>query len=207
MGPGVDPSAVLAALGSEGLEAGKRFGEWVAGPNGAAGGATTSVVATLEPGNYIVACVIPDPSGTPHAMKGMLSDLTVTEASGEISREPAGLPQVSLAEYHFELPDGFDGTGPVVVVNGGNEVHEAVVAKLAPGKTVADVVEFENQPYPRTGTAPYTLVTGTTFIGPGGSARLDLDLDAGEYVWICFIPGPEGEAHYALGMVHPFTVG
>jgi len=202
---GVEPATVLAALGEKGLDAGLQYGSWVPGPNGTAAGTTTSVVAELEPGTYIVACVIPDADGTPHAMKGMLSNLTVTPATGETAKDPAGLPEVRLSEYHFDLPKTL-GRGPVVVVNGGKVVHEAVIAQMLPGKEVADLVAYESQPFPRSDAPPYKLVTGTTFLDPGGRARLDLDLPAGDYVWACFIPGPGGKPHLALGMVHPFSV-
>jgi uncharacterized cupredoxin-like copper-binding protein len=206
MKDGVTPGEVLGALGEKGLDAGKAYGNWVAGPNGAAAGATTSVVAELEPGTYIVACVIPDATGAPHAMKGMLTDLTVTPSKTKAASDPAGLPEVDLGDYHFTLPKGFDGHGPLVVKNSGKVVHEAVIAKLAPGKTVQDVIAYEEQEAPRKGAAPYTFVAGTTFLDPGGHARLDLDLEDGDYTFICFLPGPGGKEHALLGMVHPFSV-
>jgi uncharacterized cupredoxin-like copper-binding protein len=205
MNEGVEPATVLAALGEKGLDAGLQYGSWVPGPNGTAPGTTTSVVVELGPGKYIVACVIPDATGTPHAMKGMLTDLTVTPASGPPAQSPAGLPEVQLGDYHFELPPGL-GNGPVVIVNGGKVVHEAVVAQLLPGKEVEDLVAYESQPFPRRDAPPYKLVTGTTFLDPGGRGRLDLSLPVGDYVWACFIPGPGGKPHLALGMVHPFSV-
>jgi hypothetical protein len=206
MKDGVTPGEVLGALGEKGLDAGKAYGNWVAGPNGAAAGATTSVVAELEPGTYIVACVIPDATGAPHAMKGMLTDLTVTPSKTKAASDPAGLPEVDLGDYHFTLPKGFDGHGPLVVKNSGKVVHEAVIAKLAPGKTVQDVIAYEEQEAPRKGAAPYTFVAGTTFLDPGGHARLDLDLEDGDYTFICFLPVPGGKEHALLGMVHPFSV-
>ena len=204
---GVEPGVALAALGAAGhLEAGREYGEWIAGPNGAAPAASATVITHLEPGRYIVGCLIPSPDGTPHTMKGMLSELTVTPAVTETApRNDAALPVVTLAEYHIELPADF-GTGSVTVRNAGEEVHEFVIAQLADGATVQDVIAYESAPRPRTPPQPYTLVTGTSFIDPGGEGRLDLDLEAGEYVAICFIPAPTGEAHFALGMVHPFTV-
>ena len=74
------------------------------------------------------------------------------------------------------------------------------------GATANDVLAYEALPRPRAEVAPYTLVGGTTFIDPGSSARLDLDLPPGEYVAVCFLPSPAGEAHVSMGMVHPFSV-
>jgi hypothetical protein len=212
---GVEAGTVLAALGEAGnLEAGREYGEWIAGPNGVSNGASVSVVTTLEPGQYIVGCLIPSPDGTPHAMKGMLAALTVSEASApsapttgpEAETADSALPRISLHDYHVMLPDGFDGSGPIEVVNEGDEVHELAIARLADGATANDVVDYETSPRPHSAPAPYALVTGTSFIDPGRTGRLDLDLAPGEYVALCFIPAPSGEAHLALGMVHPFTV-
>ncbi len=203
---GVDVATVLAAAGKDGLDAAMPYGEFVAGPNGTAPSTATSIVAELEPGKYVVLCGIPDAQGVPHAMQGMLTDLTVTPATKTVTQDPDGLPELAMSEYQFDLPKGFDGSGPVVVVNQGKSVHEAVVARLADGKTVRDVIEYESQPYPRNDEPPYTLVDGMTFVSPGERGRLDLDLPPGDYAWLCFLPGPDGRPHLAAGMVHPFTV-
>ena len=204
---GVEAGAALAALGAAGhLEAGREFGEWLPGPNGVGPNGSVSVVTELEPGTYIVGCLIPAPDGTPHAMKGMLSQLTVAP-SADPAAEPASsadLPVVSLQDYHFELPDGI-GTGPVIVRNDGDDVHEFVVVRLADGATVQDVIAYEGATT-KTSPPPSTMVTGTAFLDPGREGRLDLELEPGDYAAICFIPSPTGEAHAQLGMVHPFTV-
>ena len=152
------------------LEAGREYGEWIAGPNGAAPAASATVVTHLEPGRYIVGCLIPSPDGTPHTMKGMLSELTVTPAtSAAAPNTDDALPVVNLAEYHVELPDDF-GTGAVTVRNAGEEVHELVIAQLAGGATVQEVIAYESAPRPHPQPQPYTLVTGTSFIDPVAKA-------------------------------------
>ena len=210
MKEGVQASTVLGAFAAEkNLEAGRPYGTWIAGPNAAAVGSRSSVVTELAPGRYVVACLIPSEDGQLHAMKGMLAELVVTEPEGGTPTTEAtdqDLPLITLGEYHFELPDDFTGRGSVLVENQGQEVHELVVAKLKPGKTANDLIAYEQLPRPRTAESPSTDVAGTTFLDPGQGARLDLDLEAGEYLAVCYIPSPEGKQHLALGMVHPFTV-
>jgi hypothetical protein len=175
------------------------------GPNGAAGRATTEVVTNLAAGSYLVACLIPGPDGVPHAALGMLSELTVTGAAPVGASVGQHLPVAELQDYHFVLPDGF-GTGPVEVINRGTQVHELAVAQLHAGTTVRSALAWEAQPAPKRTPAPYTLVAGVTAIDPGERARLDLALPAGDYVALCFLPSPGGAAHFARGMVYPFTV-
>jgi uncharacterized cupredoxin-like copper-binding protein len=211
MNAGVEASTVLGALAAtHSLESTKPFGTWIAGPNGAAVGSRASVVTDLAAGKYIVACLIPAADGQPHALKGMLTQLVVTPAAtGSTTPTTASdsdLPHIQLSEYHFALPDNFTGKGTVVVENRGKEVHEMVVARLKPGKTVNDIIAYEKQGFPRTGEAPTDDVAGTTFLSPGQVARLDLDLESGDYAMVCYLPGPDNQAHVVLGMVYPFTV-
>jgi uncharacterized cupredoxin-like copper-binding protein len=205
MNEGVEAGTVLGKLQTEGLDSARDLGEFVAGPNGTAPGTATDVVVDLQPGTYIVACVIPDQKGVPHAAQGMLTELTVTAASEAPSEDPEGLPVLGLGDYSFELPDDFDGRGPLVIENRGAFAHEAVVARLD-GITVDDVIAYETQPFPRAEAPPYKLADGITPIDPGGKARVDLDLEPGDYAWVCFLPGPEGEPHLAIGMEEAFTV-
>jgi hypothetical protein len=44
-------------------------------------------------------------------------------------------------------------------------------------------------------------------MNPGYTNWAVLDLEAGDYLAICFVPDPAtGQPHFALGMVMPFTV-
>jgi uncharacterized cupredoxin-like copper-binding protein len=210
MKDGVQASTVLGAFAAEeNLEAGRPYGTWIAGPNAAAVGSRSSVVTELAAGRYIVACLIPSEDGQLHAMKGMLAELVVTEPEGGTPTTEAPdqeLPLVTLTEYQFELPADFTGRGSVVIENQGTEVHELVIAKLKPGKTANDLIAYEQLPRPRTAESPSTDIAGTTFLDPGQTARLDLDLEPGKYLAVCYIPNREGKPHLVLGMVHPFTV-
>lgn len=59
---------------------------------------------------------------------------------------------------------------------------------------------------PAPGPPPFTPVGGVQAILPGVSQTGTVNLDAGTYVLICFIPNAEGVPHFALGMVRELTV-
>ena len=49
----------------------------VGGPGALSPGGDNYWTVTLEPGRYLLLCFVPDPDGTPHAMKGMVQELTI----------------------------------------------------------------------------------------------------------------------------------
>lgn len=79
------------------------------------------------------------------------------------------------------------------ITNGGSVVHEIEVfagsqTDLPVGLGLAD-------------TTGLSLVDEVEDIIPGGSVTLNLDLEPGDYVIICNLPG-----HYQLGMVNSLSV-
>ena len=52
-------------------------GVFLGGVGGLSRGAENYWAVTLEPGRYLLVCFVPDPDGTPHAMKGMVQELTI----------------------------------------------------------------------------------------------------------------------------------
>jgi hypothetical protein len=194
----------LAAL-AQSFEAATEKGTFVGGPNSAAPGADSGVVVDLKEGQYAVLCLIPSPDGVVHVIKGMVRDLTVTAQTAKPVKTKK-LPTLTLRDYNFKIPKQL-GRGAIEIVNKGKEAHEAVIAQLAPGQTVADVVNWVTPiGVPAAGPQPYIDVGGTTPIDPGVRVRVDSRLPKGKYVLLCFIPDAEGTSHLKLGMVHPFTV-
>jgi hypothetical protein len=202
---GVTTGDFLAAL-AQSFDAAAGKGRFVGGPNSAAPGHDSGVVVDLEQGQYAVLCLIPSPDGQPHVVKGMTRDLTVTASSGKTKAKAKKLPTLTMSEYQFKIPKQL-GKRAVEIVNKGKEPHEAVIAKLAPGKQIADIVDWVRPVFvPAPGPQPYEDVDGTTVMSPGVRVRLDSKLPKGKYLLLCFIPDPSGTAHLKLGMVHPFTV-
>jgi hypothetical protein len=206
LNPGDTTATAFGAISKAGnLEGGRAHGTWLGGPNGVAPHTSVSVVVDLAPGKYVIGCLIPAADGQPHAMKGMLSELTVTGNTASTPNADEKLPRVTLHEYFIELPSEF-GKHPVEVVNEGREVHELVIARMKGDATVNDILAYEKLPYPKSKPAPDHDVAGSTFLNPGERTRLDLDLAPGRYVAICYLPAPDGKAHILHGMGHPFTV-
>ena len=121
-----------------------------------------------------------------------------------VTQPPAGtVVNVALREFTVtpDVASAPAGTLTFHATNTGEFTHELLVIKtdLAP-----DVLPTESDGrYQENG--PGTEVMGeTTELGPGESADLTLDLDAGKYVLICNMV--DAEAHYALGMRTGFTV-
>jgi uncharacterized cupredoxin-like copper-binding protein len=210
--PGRTQGEYLGAVAS-GLEAASKIGKFVAGPNGASPGGTSEVVADLEPGRYLILCLIPSPDGTPHVVKGMIRELEVTGSASKSSVKTKRVPVVHMGEFHFELPKSFVkavSTGaPIDVVNDGKQDHEMVVSRLPDGVDIKDVVDWSNHPLftPEPFPQPQVDVAGATMIAPGGRARLRLDLPPGRYALLCFLPDKtSGTSHLYQGMSYPFTV-
>jgi uncharacterized cupredoxin-like copper-binding protein len=163
------------------------------------------VTLKLAPGRYLLFCIIPDHAGVPHLAQGMMATLDVTGQAPAIQPEPAADATVTLSDFSFVLPQRIQaGKQTWKIVNEGEQLHELLLWKLAEGKTVQDVIAFQQAPH---GTPPYLPAGGFQGIGPGGSGWLYLDLEPGSYVAICPIPdSTSGTPHHELGMILPFTV-
>jgi len=54
---------------------------------------------------------------------------------------------------------------------------------------------------------PFEAAGGTAALGAGQTGWMDLNLPAGDYVTLCFVPDPAtGKAHAEMGMMTPFSV-
>lgn len=177
----------------------------VGGPSLTNPGQTARVTLNLEPGAYVLLCLVPDAEGIPHLAHGMARPLTIT---GDVATQPE--PQadltISMADFQYSMPTEVE-AGPQTwkVVNDGPQPHELVLHKLASGKTAEDVIAFFHTPQ---GQPPFTNAGGMQGLSQGGVGWVQLDLAPGTYVAICYIPDPtSGTRHMDLGMVRTLTVG
>jgi plastocyanin len=178
---------------------------WVGGVGVIEPGDQGEAEVELRPGDYLLVCYVPSPDGTSHVMKGMVTRLHVAGASGPTSEAQPSAAQstVRLRDYAIELPAGFRGRGEVRFTNVGHEPHEVVFMKLKRGRTLADVIAY-GQDHHR--DVPFTFAAGVGSVAPGTSATAELALTPGQYLATCFVPGPSGQQHVAMGMVTPFTI-
>jgi plastocyanin len=176
------------------------------GPNAAIPGTSSTAVMSLEPGQYVVACIIPSPKGVPHVNLGMVKALTVKgPATAKIS-EPKASVTITAHDFNFS-PDKPIKAGPQTIRfnNAGTQPHEVLVVQLPPGKTMQD---FAAGFAPgATGPPPGKPIGGLTGVYKGGHEYFTANFTPGHYGLICFFEDAAKKApHFALGMTYEFDV-
>ena len=98
------------------------------------------------------------------------------------------------------------GMTKMVMTNTGRELHHQQLMTVPEGMSsedlIAGLLSGEAGPPPPVVTA----AGGVGPIGPGFTGTATLNMTAGNYLIVCFIPNAEGVPHMALGMVKPITV-
>jgi uncharacterized cupredoxin-like copper-binding protein len=180
-------------------------GKLVGGPNVVSpGGATQSSVMTLDSGEYVMICLIPAADGVPHALKGMIRPVHVTDPANHRSLATP-TADISLQDFGF----GFGGAGAyavgqrVEVANNGTQNHELAMYRLDRGQTAEQYIQAG---------LPADQVTasgGVSPTAPGTTAQITLPTQPGNYLFICFLPDTAGKGalHFTLGMYAQVTIG
>jgi uncharacterized cupredoxin-like copper-binding protein len=129
-----------------------------------------------------------------------------TAATEAVAEEDAGVIEVKGAEYAFVMPDQVEG-GVVTFVtsNIGKELHEYAFGRIDEGKTLDDVKKVLAKPE---GDPPawFKDVAGVPVLSPGEEITVTRKLEPGTYVFLCFIPSPNGVPHYDLGMIKSLEI-
>jgi hypothetical protein len=179
---------------------------YIGGPNGVIPGESATAVVTLEPGNYVLTCFIPNSKGVAHAAMGMVKPLKVTGAADSKAPEPIASINITATDFNLTI-DKPIAAGPQTIrfINAGMQPHEVLVVQLPPDKTVKDfAAAFEPG---HSGPPPGKPIGGIAGIDRGGHAFFTAKFEPGHYGLICFfIDGTKQAAHFALGMTHEFTV-
>jgi plastocyanin len=177
------------------------------GPTGVQPGAVGSTTANLAPGAYVFLCFVPAADGIPHLAKGMIAPLEVTEPAVE-AEVPAGDSAVTLQDFAFVGLDTLTaGPHTVTVTNAGPQPHEATIVELADGVAATDLIAMFTSTEAPSGPPPFTSVGGVAGIAANETVTMDVDLEAGNYAFLCFVPDPaSGAPHAALGMIGALTV-
>jgi len=184
------------------------WARFVGGPNAAAPTGTDTTVAwlTLPAGNYALLCMIPDTAGVPHFAHGMMRPLTVTASGATPAPEPTADIVIHLKDYQFDIT-GTLTAGPhtIRIVNDGPQMHEMLIAQMAPRKKAMDLVNFVEKNHMR-GMPPAKPIGGATALAPGASEEITVTLTPGNYGLFCFLPAPDGKDHVLHGMVKDLTI-
>jgi plastocyanin len=111
----------------------------------------------------------------------------------------------SAADYSYTGPDTIPaGVTTIRLLNTGKEPHHLFLVKLEEGKTAQDLsaAMAPNAPWPTWAKE----VGGPNAAEPGTTMAATLPVEAGNYVFFCVIPSPDGTAHVAKGMMRGLTV-
>lgn len=154
-----------------------------------------TVTADLAAGTYAMICYIPtEGEGTPHAAKGMVSELKVGSGTSEAAAPEA---DASYTLSDLKPPSGpkeLDaGTVTVKLTSDAGESNEFIVAHADPGKTFDDLDNYFNdlfegeQPPPKGTTvskAPGDIIASIFSIPSGKSVYLSFEVEAGDYAFV-----------------------
>jgi uncharacterized cupredoxin-like copper-binding protein len=196
---------VAQALKQPGIPSWVKF---VGGPNAVPPGKESSATEVLEPGNYALLCFVYGADKIPHAAKGMVKPLEVTASSATAaSALPPADVTIKMIDYGFEPSQAITpGHHTILVKNEGPQPHELALLRLAPGKTVQDFGTWAETGMK--GPPPAEPIGGVALLSKGGEGTFTVDLPAGEYGLICFVPdAKDGKPHLVHGMVKTIKVG
>lgn len=177
----------------------------VAGPNSPDPGGESHLVRELTPGNYAMICFIDTPDHVPHMMKGMMKGLTVTAPAAQVADAPASDVTVQMSDYNWSLSAPLTAGKHVIrIENLAQQSHELFLVRLDEGKTKDDFMKW-GATYE--GNVPGRSMGGVSAQASGDVTYLPVDLSAGNYLMVCFVPdAKDGKAHLMHGMIQEFSI-
>lgn len=195
------PEEVVEGLGK--AMKGQAFPEWffAAGGTGPVeAGESETVTQVLEPGTYYA---FDTEGGAPPKPE----DAVFVEVSGDSSDETIEADAtIEAVDYGFEGEGLTAGSAEVAFQNTGAQPHHIVYAPLTGDATAEDVETFFKN---EKGKPPFEEKdTKNTAVIEGGETQLvDLELEKGRYVLLCFITDRDGgPPHVAKGMIDEVEV-
>jgi hypothetical protein len=174
------------------------------GPNAVDAPNESTATVDLVAGNYLMICFVDLPSG-PHFMKGMVRPLTVVAATTPSAPAPTADVVVTLSDYQFGLSHPLTaGPHTIRVETKPGQPHELVLVRLDAGKTQKDLGDWMQK---MKGPPPGHVVGGASPSTAGAPVYVSVNLAAGKYVLICFLPdATNGKPHFTHGMMQSADV-
>ena len=170
-------------------------------------GLAGSVTQNLAAGDYVMVCFVPNAEGVPRLALGMVKPITVIPSEAPLAAAPPADLSIDMVDFGFVVSTAITaGPKEISVVNKGEQDHKAFLVDLAPGATVQDFLgAFEPGAPP--GPPPGRSLGGFQSIISGGGGSFNVDLGPGDYAFVCFVGDPNtGAPHFALGMLHEFSI-
>lgn len=181
------------------------FVSFVGAANSVQNGGVTGSTIDLAEGQYVMACFIPDPAdGMEHLAKGMLRELVVTGPRND-APPPVAVGTIRMHDFSYDFPVLTAGTHTFHMVNDGPQVHEAQLVRLNDGVTaeefMASLVPGATEP------PPAAMLGGSGALSPGAENWWTVALEAGNYLFLCFVPDNDGSGpHIMKGMIKGFSI-
>jgi len=206
---GASPAADEEAAPEEGLPPILYDATWAGGVFAFPGGPSAQAVVTLTPGEWLLMGP-PDVPVPPQPF-------TVSDEAGEAeaSATPEGAVSVEVDNFQIILPEQIEAGSQIwEVTNIGDQPHEIFVSTTPERLSAEDALTLvqlppDATPPPGLPSLEETMPVG--FIAPISSEQttlVEMNLEPGHYVAVCFIPAKEeGVPHAFKGMVTTFSVG
>ncbi|MEX0786618.1 MAG: hypothetical protein WD939_08285, partial [Dehalococcoidia bacterium] len=121
----------------------------------------------------------------------------------------AGQLDITAVEYSFEnVPASIPGGLTTITLdNIGGDMHQVQFTRLNDGVTVDQFTQsFEDDPTGVQALAQIGLRGGVNAIPAGTKGQVVNELDAGQYVLLCFISGDDDIPHFTKGMIAELEV-
>ncbi|HEU5217200.1 MAG TPA: hypothetical protein VFU23_00975, partial [Gemmatimonadales bacterium] len=163
-------------------------------------GSVGEVTVDLQPGAYVLACVIGG-VGHRHAGRG---ESRVLQVKGPAPAPvlPSARIELGMADYAYTTAAVWPAGAQVIKVsNTGREDHQVRIDRLRPGVTLSKWMTAEDR------SSVSEPVIGVARTGPGQTAFLPVKLTRGSYVLYCLVPAAaSGTPHAMMGMMRLVTV-
>ena len=131
------------------------------------------------------------------------------DGDGPSSSSGQKLQEVNVIarDFSFEAPDSIAG-GLVrfKLKNEGKDPHQAQMVRLNDGVTLQQFQTAAQSPDPSAVLRLITVQGGPNGVSGGKSQDVVNNLQAGSYLYLCFVSGEDGVSHIEKGMVKPFQV-
>jgi uncharacterized cupredoxin-like copper-binding protein len=133
-------------------------------------------------------------------------------AHGEVVAPLAAAPSsevtITATDYDFRASTQRIAAGRVSLTldNQGDEPHQVQLGRVEPGVTVDSFVQAFHEHGSAAAEKALRWQTGVNGIEPGAKATVIGDLEAGQYLMVCFVPGHDGVSHIDKKMVVPVEV-
>ena len=120
-------------------------------------------------------------------------------------RAAAGAFTITAWDYAFDAPDtAVAGMTEITLVNKGPELHHVQLIRLDEGKKLSDLFAAVGKGHGPPSWAHEAGGPNTPV--PGGTSVASVNLEAGRYAVLCFIPSPDGKPHVMKGMAREIVV-